>query len=69
MPHIAITMIPGRNDEQKSALAQKVQDFIAEELKLDKKVVSVSVEDIQKEDWAESMKKFTDDVLFVKPGV
>lgn len=69
MPHIAVTMIPGRNDGQKAALAQKLQDFVAEELSLDKKVVSVSVEDIQKEDWADSMKKFTDDVLFVKPGV
>ena len=69
MPHVAITMIPGRNDEQKKEIAQKVQAFLAEELKLDAKYVSVSVEDIPVADWSGSMEKFSDDILYVKPGV
>lgn len=69
MPHIAITMIPGRDDEQKKDLALKVQNFIVDELKVDKKVVSVSVEDIPFDQWAESMEKFPDSILFAKPGV
>lgn len=69
MPHVAITMYPGRDEEQKKDIAQKVQNFLAEELKLDKKVLSVSVEDIPKDQWADSMKKFSDQVMYVKPGV
>lgn len=67
MPHVAITMIPGRNDEQKMSLAQKVQDFLADELKLEKQFISVSIEDIPVANWENSMQKFSDDILFVKP--
>ena len=69
MPHIAITMIPGRDEEAKRALAQKMQDFMVKELGIDAKFVSVSVQDIPAEDWAKSMKQFPDDILYVKPGV
>lgn len=69
MPHVAITMIPGRNDEQKTDIAQKVQDFLAAELSLEKKYVSVSIEDIPVEHWADSMKKIPDSILYAKPGV
>ena len=48
MPHIAITMFPGRSREVKAELAVKVQDFVAAELQLEKEFVSVSVEDIPK---------------------
>lgn len=69
MPHIAITMIPGRDDETKQALALKTQAFLAGELGIDPKFVSVSIQDIPKEEWAESMKQFPDEIMFVKPGV
>ena len=42
MPHIAITMIPGRDEATKRTLAQKAR---------------------------ESMEQFTDDILYVRPGV
>lgn len=51
IPHIDITMIPGRDDETKKEIALKVQRFLSEELNIDKKFVSVSIEDIPKEDW------------------
>lgn len=69
MPHIAITMIPGRDEETKQALARKTQAFLVEELGIDPKFVSVSIQDIPKEEWAESMKQFPDEIMFVKPGV
>ena len=49
MPHVAITMIPGRDDETKSALAQKVQALLVSELGIEPKFVSVSVQDIPME--------------------
>lgn len=69
MPHVAITMIPGRDDATKSALAQKVQNFLAQELNIDRRFVSVSIQDIPPEDWNKSMEKFPEDILYVKPGV
>lgn len=68
MPHVAITMFPGRDDATKKELALKVQECLIRELNVDKKVVSVSIEDIPKDQWEESMKKFTGDILFVPPG-
>ena len=69
MPHIAITMIPGRTAEEKKKLAARVHEFITAELQIDGKYVSVSVEDILKENWNQSMEKLTDDIMYVKPGV
>lgn len=50
MPHIAVMMYPGRNNEKKMALAKKLQDAVEEALGVDRKVISVSVEDVAKED-------------------
>lgn len=69
MPHVAITMIPGRDDETKQALALKTQAFLVQELGIDPKFVSVSIEDIPKENWTKSMEQFSDEIMFVKPGV
>ena len=69
MPHVAITMIPGRDDETKQALALKTQTFLVKELGNDPKFVSVSIQDIPKEDWNKSMEQFPDEIMFVKPGV
>lgn len=69
MPHVAITMIPGRDNETKQALALKTQAFLVRELGIDPKFVSVSIQDIPKEDWNQSMEQFPDEIMFVKPGV
>lgn len=69
MPHIAITMIPGRQEREKRALAKKVRTAVINELGVDPKVVSVSVEDIPKEDWIKSMEPFSDEVMFVQPNI
>ena len=69
MPHVAITMIPGRDEDTKRALAQKTQEFLVKELGIESKFVSVSVQDIPVENWQKSMEQFTDDILYVKSGV
>lgn len=69
MPHIAITMIPGRDDETKRALAERSQAFIVKELGIDPKFVSVSVQDIPMEAWNKSIEQFPEDIMYVKPGV
>ena len=69
MPHVAITMIPGRDDETKRALALKTQAFLEKELGIDPKFISVSIQDIPKDEWAKFMEQFPDEIVFVKPGV
>lgn len=57
MPHIAVMMYPGRDEETKKNLARKIQDLFVEELKLPREVVSVSMNDIGKEVFPEAMAK------------
>lgn len=65
MPHIDITMIPGRDDTAKKEFAVKVQHFIAEELKIEDQYVSVSIEDVPKEQWEQHMAGMKDKKRFV----
>ena len=48
MPHIAISLEPGRAEQLKRILAQKIQDVVVMELKVDRAVVSVSVKSVAK---------------------
>ncbi len=66
MPHVDITMIPGRDQQAKLEIAKKVQKFLAEELKIDENFVSVSIEDVPKEKWQEHMNGMRDKVMYVK---
>lgn len=69
MPHVDITMIPGRDDTAKKEIALKVQQFLAKELNIDEKFVSVSIEDVPKEEWNAHMERLKDKKIFVEPGV
>ncbi|MCR0265638.1 4-oxalocrotonate tautomerase family protein [[Clostridium] innocuum] len=69
MPHIDITMIPGRDDTVKKELAVKVQQFFSKELNINKKFVSVSIEDVAKEEWTAHMERLKDKKMFVEPSV
>ena len=57
MPHIAITMLPGRDKAVKAKLALTVREAVSKELGIGAEYVSVSVEDVEKERWEESMRK------------
>ena len=65
MPHIAIKMYPGRSEELKKEIAVKTRDFLAQEM--GEKFFSVSVEDIEKDQWQEEVvDKIAKDDLYVE---
>ena len=66
MPRIAITMFPGRDDKTKEALAGKMKETLVKELGVSESVVSVSVQDVRKEDWDAEMQKITEEAMFIK---
>ncbi|MCI6060690.1 MAG: tautomerase family protein [Dorea sp.] len=55
MPHISIKMYPGRSEEVKKDIAVKTRDFLVEEMEMDAKYFSVSVEEVEKEKWQEEV--------------
>ena len=54
MPHIAITMFPGRDDKTKEALAGKMKETLVKEL------------GVRKEDWDAEMQKIPEEAMFIK---
>lgn len=69
MPHIAIKMYPGRSEELKKEIAVKTRGFLAQEMGMEEKFFSVSVEDIEKDQWQEEVvDKIAKDDLYVEPN-
>ena len=72
MPHVIIKMHPGRTDEQKSKLAQAIADSVVKIAKCEDKSVSVAIEEIEPEDWAETVYRpdiiEKEETLVKKPG-
>ncbi len=67
MPHIAIKMYPGRSEELKKEIAVKTRGFLAQEMGMEEKFFSVSVEDIEKDQWQEEVvDKIAKDDLYVE---
>ena len=65
--HISIKMYPGRTEEVKKDLAEKTKDFICQEMNMEEKYISVSVEEIEKDKWNEEVvDKINPDDLYVK---
>ena len=68
MPHIAVTMYPGRDDGLKKKLALELKKTIVDVLGADPKVVSVSVQDVAPEKWAENVAAFPAETVFMPAG-
>lgn len=72
MPHIIVKLYPGRSDEQKSRLAEKLAQDLSEIADCKLSAVSVSVEEVAPEDWADQVyqKDILDrpEILVRKPG-
>lgn len=67
MPHIAIKMYPGRTEEVKREIAEKTRDFLMKEMNMEAKYFSVSVEEVEKENWQEQVSSQIDPKdLYVK---
>lgn len=66
MPHISIKMYPGRTDDTKKKIAEKVRDCLVEEMQMEPKYFSVSVEDIEKSDWQKEVVDQLKEEMYVK---
>jgi 4-oxalocrotonate tautomerase len=72
MPHIIVKLYPGRSEEQKKELAEKITQDVVAIAKCEEKTVSVAFEEILPEDWPQ--KVYKPDILdnqhklYKKPG-
>ncbi len=51
MPHIIVKLWPGRSEEQKKALAEKMVKTMAEVMIIEDKHISLAFEEFPKERW------------------
>jgi 4-oxalocrotonate tautomerase len=72
MPHVIVKMHLGRTVEQKNKLARAIADSVVQIAKCEEKTVSVAIEEIAPEDWAETVYKpyilDKEETLVIKPG-
>ncbi len=72
MPHVIVKLYPGRTEEQKKRLAEKIAADVAEIAVCEEKSVSVAIEEIEKEEWAGKVYKpdilDNEEKLYKKPG-
>jgi 4-oxalocrotonate tautomerase len=72
MPHVIVKLYPGRSEQQKARLAEEIVKDLVAIAKSEEKSVSVAIEEIKPEDWAE--KVYRSDILnspeklYKKPG-
>lgn len=57
MPHIAVSMYPGRDDDTKREIAQKLQDFYVETFGVEQAAVSVSIVEIPGEEFSDTIQQ------------
>ena len=72
MPHVIVKLYPGRSEQQKARLADEIVRDVVAIAKCEEKFVSLAIEEIKSEDWAE--KVYRPDILnnqkrlYKKPG-
>ena len=57
MPHIIVKLYPGRTEEQKKKLADKITLAVIEAVNVPDDSISIGIEEIPKEQWDEVVKK------------
>ena len=71
MPHVIVKLWPGKSDTQKQELADAITRDLMKILNSGEKSISVAMEEIPAEDWAEKVYKpeiMTSRTLYKKPG-
>ncbi len=72
MPHITIKLYPGRTEQQKKQLSDKVTEAVIETTACSSDAVSVDIVDVKPENWTEQVYDTEIlprmDVLIKKPG-
>ena len=66
MPHIAVMMYPGRDEETKKRLAEKIRQAVIDELKVPASVVSISAFDIEKDAFPKAMESIPKENIILK---
>jgi 4-oxalocrotonate tautomerase len=72
MPHVIVKLWPGKSEQQKSRLAQKITEGVLEALDYGEESVSVAFEEVKSGEWKERV--YTPDIrnkweqLYKKPG-
>jgi 4-oxalocrotonate tautomerase len=72
MPHVIVKLWPGKSERQKSRLAERITEAVADVLGYGEESVSVAMEEVEAEDWAEKLYKpdivSKPDQIYKKPG-
>lgn len=72
MPHIIVKLWPGKSEQQKNQLAKEIASSVMSVLHYGEESVSVALEEIKSNDWAEKVYKpdirAKWDMLYKKPG-
>jgi 4-oxalocrotonate tautomerase len=72
MPHVIVKLWPGKSEQQKTRLAEKITKDVMEVLSYGDESVSVAMEEIDPQDWADKVYKPNilnqPDKLYKKPG-
>lgn len=72
MPHVIVKLWPGKSEQQKARLAEEIASDVMTVLHYGEESVSVAIEEIKSQDWAEKVYKpdIQDnwDKLYKKPG-
>ena len=71
MPHVSVKLWPGRSEEQKQKMADKIVEVIKETAGASEYYISVAIEDVESSKWSqvyenEIMAK--EENLYKKPG-
>jgi len=72
MPHVIVKLWPGKSEEQKNRLAEKITQDVMEVLNYGAESVSVALQEVESQDWEE--KVYRPDIvaqtgnLYKKPG-
>jgi 4-oxalocrotonate tautomerase len=72
MPHVVVKLWPGKSEQQKQRLAEKIARDVMEVLNYGEESLSVAIEEVESQDWAEQVYKpdIVDGAgrLYKKPG-
>ncbi|RII35198.1 4-oxalocrotonate tautomerase [Clostridium chromiireducens] len=72
MPHVIVKLYPGRSEDQKINLAEKITSVVSESLNLSESSISVAIEEISRDDWAKEVYKKdiieNEKSLYKRPG-
>ena len=72
MPHVIVKLWPGKSEQQKTRLAEAITKDVMDILYYGEESVSVAMEEVKSQDWAEKVYKpdirTQWDKLYKKPG-